>query len=144
MAVMFLDLDDFKLINDTHGHAAGDHVLREFAAALRETLRPEDIVARLAGDEFVVLLDRVADIDVDPLKVAAKIIRRVANGTSFEGQHLPIRPSIGVSIQRGPDYDAVALMRCADEAMYAAKRARNRTPQLRECEVVAGIVDALQ
>jgi len=144
IAAMFLDLDDFKQINDTHGHAAGDHVLREFAAALRGTLRMEDLVARLAGDEFVVLLDHVADIDVDPSKIAAKLLERVATGTTFDGQHLPIRPSIGIGIQRGPNYDAIALMRCADEAMYAAKRARNQTPQVRECEVAPDVVDTVQ
>ncbi|MDQ3206541.1 MAG: GGDEF domain-containing protein, partial [Pseudomonadota bacterium] len=143
IAVMFLDLDGFKQINDTHGHAAGDHVLREFAAALLGTLRTEDIVARLAGDEFVVLLDRLADIEDDPLKVAAKILERVACGTTFEGQHLPICPSIGIGIQRGPDYDVDALMRCADEAMYAAKRARNWTPQLRESGAAPDVIDVI-
>lgn len=144
MAVMFLDLDDFKQINDTHGHAAGDHVLREFAAALLDTLRAEDVVARLAGDEFVVLLDRVADIDKDPLKIAAKILDRVASGTTFGGQDLPMCPSIGIGIQRGPDYDAVALMRCADESMYAAKRAQDLTPQVRDCDAEPEVVDAVQ
>ncbi len=144
IAAMFLDLDRFKQINDTQGHAAGDHVLREFASALRDTLRPEDIVARLAGDEFVVLLDRVADIDVDPLKIAAKILERVASGTTFEGQHLPIHPSIGIGLQRGPVYDAGVLMRCADEAMYAAKRTHHQTPQVRECDAAPEVVDAVQ
>ena len=133
--VMFLDLDGFKLINDAHGHAAGDHVLREFAAALLDTLRTEDIVARLSGDEFVVLLDGVADVDSDPLKIATKILQRVAGGTIFEGEHLSIRPSIGIGIQRGPVYDAVTLMRCADEEMYAVKRTRDHAPQVRECDV---------
>lgn len=142
IAVMFLDLDDFKRINDTHGHAAGDHVLREFASALQDTLRPEDIVARLAGDEFVVLLDRVADIDIDPLKIAAKILERTERTTTFDGHQLSMCPSIGIGIQRAPDYDAVALMSCADEAMYAAKRSVNHTPQVRECRATPGVVDA--
>ncbi len=141
MAVMFLDLDDFKRVNDTYGHAAGDHVLKEFAAALLDTLRTEDVVARLAGDEFVVLLDSVADIDAGPLKIAAKILERVAGGTAFEGQHLLIRPSIGIGIQRGPDYDAATLMRCADEAMYAAKRAHDLTPQVREGAAAPDVAD---
>ncbi|MDQ3159412.1 MAG: PAS domain S-box protein, partial [Pseudomonadota bacterium] len=144
IAVMFLDLDDFKQINDVHGHAAGDHVLRAFAAALRDTLRPEDIIARLAGDEFVVLLDRVADIDADPLKIAEKILERVANGTMFEGHHLSFRPSIGIGIQRAPDYDAVALMRCADEEMYLAKRTVNHPPHVRDCIAQLDIIAALR
>ncbi len=141
---MFLDLDDFKQINDTHGHAAGDHVLREFATALRDTLRPEDIVARLAGDEFVVLLDRVSDIEVDPLKIAAKIFERVARGTTFEGHHISIHPSIGIGIQRAPNYDATALMRYADEAMYASKRSHNQTPQIRDCDAEPDVVNVVQ
>lgn len=144
IAVMFLDLNDFKRTNDTYGHAAGDYVLTEFAAALRETLRPEDIVARLAGDEFVVLLDRVSDIEVDPLKIATKILERVARGATFEGHRLTMRPSIGIGIQRAPDYDAVALMRCADEAMYAAKRAVNQAPQVRDCGSAPGAMKPAQ
>ena len=143
IAVLFLDLDGFKQINDTHGHAAGDHVLREFAAAIRDTLRNEDVVARLGGDEFVVLLDRVGDIDVDPLKIAAKILERVASGTTSDGQHLPIRPSIGIGIQRGPIFDAVALMRCADEEMYAVKRTHDQAPRVRECDTVPEVLDVV-
>ena len=132
LVVMFLDLDDFKQINDAHGHAAGDHVLKEFARALRETLRTSDLVARLAGDEFVVLLDQVADIDRDLPQVAAKILAHLGDGVIFQGQTLTVRPSIGIGIQRGP---GDALVHCADEAMYAAKRAEDRAPQIRECIV---------
>ena len=136
LAVMFLDLDGFKQVNDTFGHAAGDHVLREFARMLQDTLRPEDVVARLAGDEFVVLLQGLKDFDSDPTKIANKILERVASGTTFEGRHLSIRPSIGIGIQRAPDYDAVELMRCADAQMYAAKRAHHG-PHSSECEPTA-------
>lgn len=138
MAAMFLDLDDFKKINDAHGHAAGDHVLREFASALKATLREADVVARLSGDEFVVLLDQVIDVEDAPPRVATKILERMAAGTVFDGHTLSMRPSIGIGIQRGPDFDAEALMRCADEAMYAAKRAQDRLPQVRECTPGAG------
>lgn len=138
-AVMFLDLDGFKQVNDTHGHAAGDHVLAAFAGILRGSLRASDFVARLAGDEFVVLLDRVADIEGDPPAIAGKIIERAAAGTVFDGRHIAIRPSIGIGIQHGPAFDAAALMRCADEAMYAVKRARDGRPQVRACAgAVAG------
>ncbi len=133
LAVMFLDLDGFKQINDVHGHAAGDHVLQELAAVLRSTLRAGDVVARLGGDEFVVLLDHLTDLDGDPRKVAAKLRERLAGGTHFRGRALQIRPSIGIGIQRGPHYDAETMMRCADDAMYAAKRAGDQVPQVREC-----------
>ena len=134
LAVMFLDLDGFKQINDTHGHAAGDHVLREFAALLKRTLRAGDFIARLAGDEFVVLLDHVGDLQGDPPRVAAKINEALADGIRFEGAVLPVRASIGIGVQPGAPYDGDALVRCADGAMYAAKRDRSRAPQVRICD----------
>lgn len=132
-AVMFLDLDGFKAINDAHGHAAGDAVLREFAQTLKRTLRASDLVARLSGDEFVVLLDRVGDLEGSPPRVAAKILEAVSAGMDYEGHHLAIRPSIGIAVQRGPTFDADDLVRCADEAMYAAKRSRNERFTMVDC-----------
>ncbi|GAB6196146.1 diguanylate cyclase domain-containing protein [Lysobacter xanthus] len=122
VAVMFLDLDRFKHINDTCGHAAGDAVLREFAHRLRATLRRSDFVARLAGDEFVVLLDRVTDLEGDPPRVARKIIAAMQAPLEFGDRKLSMTTSIGIAAQRGPALDASELMHCADEAMYAAKR----------------------
>lgn len=136
-AVMFLDLDGFKSINDTHGHAAGDHVLKAFAALLRASLRASDLVARLSGDEFVVLLDRVADVEGDPPRVAAKILQAARDGVMFNGVQLSIQPSIGIAIQRGPKFDAEALVRRADEAMYAAKRQKNGVVEVYESRVDA-------
>ena len=72
---------------------------------------------------------------------ADRSIERVAEGTTFEGHHLQIRPSIGIGIQRGPHYDAMALMRCADEAMYASKNGDNQRPQVRECNVQSAGAD---
>jgi diguanylate cyclase (GGDEF)-like protein/PAS domain S-box-containing protein len=122
LAVMFLDLNGLKAVNDRHGHAAGDHVLRAFADGLRRSLRAGDFVARLAGDEFVVLLDGVGEGIDGATRVAEKVIATLLPGTTFEGQALPIEPSIGIAIQPGPRYDREALVRSADEAMYAAKR----------------------
>lgn len=121
-AVMFLDLDGFKQINDTYGHEAGDAVLCEFARRLTSTLRRNDLVARLAGDEFVVLLDQVADLAGHPPVIAQKILDAAESGFDFNGHRLPIRPSIGIAVQAGPDFSAECLMRRADEAMYRAKR----------------------
>jgi diguanylate cyclase (GGDEF)-like protein/PAS domain S-box-containing protein len=133
IAVMFLDLDGFKGVNDSHGHAVGDAVLRAFARALPGALRATDFVARLAGDEFVVLLDAVNDLDRDAPRIARKILRALAGGTTIDGHAIAIRPSIGIGVVRGPNYDGEVLMRCADEAMYAAKRARDGRPHIREC-----------
>lgn len=131
--VMFINLDGFKSVNDTHGHAAGDAVLRTFAERLRTCLRSSDLVARLAGDEFVVLLDHVVDPDRDPLIIARKILEAASSGAKFQGRRLPIRPSIGVGVQRGPKHDAEALMRCADEAMYIAKNAKGSGVHMKTC-----------
>lgn len=132
-AVMFLDLDGFKAVNDAHGHAAGDAVLRQFAKTLRATLRASDLVARLSGDEFVVLLDRVGDLEGSPPKIAAKILAAFEAGMDYQGHHLPIRPSIGIAVQRGPTFDADELLRCADEAMYAAKRSQVENFTMVDC-----------
>ena len=126
LMLMFLDLDGFKQVNDRHGHDAGDAVLREFAARLQGALRRSDVIARLAGDEFVVLLDNVNDVEGDPPRVAAKILAAVADGCLFRGERLAMTPSIGIAVHRGGRPDAARLMRRADEAMYAAKRSGDR------------------
>ncbi|MFC0679618.1 PAS domain S-box protein [Lysobacter korlensis] len=132
-AVMFLDLDGFKQTNDTFGHEAGDAVLCEFARVLTSTLRKNDLVARLAGDEFVVLLDQVSDLDGHPPVIARKIIDAAKAGLMFKGQHLSIKPSIGIAVQHGPAFDAECLMRRADEAMYLAKRRASEQFEILDC-----------
>ena len=122
VAVMFLDLDEFKQVNDNYGHEAGDAVLKEFAARLKATVRTSDVVARLSGDEFVVFLSLVGDSEQDPEIIARKVLAAVEPPLLFQGHSLEIKPSIGIAVQRGPYFDASALMRLADEAMYAAKR----------------------
>jgi diguanylate cyclase (GGDEF)-like protein/PAS domain S-box-containing protein len=118
IAVLFIDLDNFKTINDSLGHAAGDHVLVETAHRVRSTLRTEDTAARLGGDEFAVLLE---DADVT---AAARVAERIrgALGTPFWvlGQEVYISASIGIAIRRDGDA-AGELLRNADVAMYTAK-----------------------
>jgi diguanylate cyclase (GGDEF)-like protein/PAS domain S-box-containing protein len=119
IAVMFIDLDNFKTINDSLGHAAGDHVLVEMAHRLRSCLRTEDTAARLGGDEFAVLLE---DAEVT---AAARIAERIRStlGTAFWvlGQEVYVSASIGIAIRR--DGDAAGdLLRNADVAMYTAKQ----------------------
>ncbi|MEC5193607.1 diguanylate cyclase (GGDEF)-like protein/PAS domain S-box-containing protein [Xanthomonas campestris] len=124
VAVMFLDLDGFKRINDVHGHRAGDAVLVAFGRCLQQAVGTRYLVARLAGDEFVVLLDDLHAPERECAAVAERIRNAVAAGTTFGEQWLPIQPSIGVAWQRGTTADTASLMHAADEAMYAAKRAR--------------------
>ena len=117
-AVLFIDLDNFKTINDSLGHAAGDHVLVETAHRIRSCLRTEDTAARLGGDEFAVLLE---DAEVTgAARVAERI--RVALGTPFWvlGQEVYISASIGIAVRRDGDA-AGELLRNADVAMYTAK-----------------------
>jgi diguanylate cyclase (GGDEF)-like protein/PAS domain S-box-containing protein len=117
-AVLFIDLDNFKTINDSLGHAAGDHVLVETAHRVRSCLRTEDTAARLGGDEFAVLLE---DADVTAAARVAERIR-VALGTPFWvlGQEVYISASIGIAVRRDGD-TAGELLRNADVAMYTAK-----------------------
>lgn len=124
LAVMYLDLNNFKAINDGHGHAAGDHVLVNFATQVRACLRKSDFVARLSGDEFAIMLEGMRDVEAGVPVVADKLIHAAGAGTVWKGQLLQCLPSIGVAVQKGPAYDAETIMRSADQAMYRSKFGR--------------------
>jgi diguanylate cyclase (GGDEF)-like protein/PAS domain S-box-containing protein len=124
-AVMFLDLDNFKLINDSLGHEAGDVLLKAVAEGLRESVRPGDTVARLGGDEFVVALANVHHVD-DVATVANKILERLSRPVIVGERELVATPSIGISVYPLDDRSADGLLKNADIAMYHAKdRGRN-------------------
>ena len=121
--LIFVDLDNFKAINDTGGHAAGDSVLREIAKRLLSAVRPMDSVSRLGGDEFVVLLPALTS-SRDAMKVAARIQRTIDSPVALDHGAVPITASIGISIcdPAGPgSLDPDSLLRNADSAMYHAK-----------------------
>jgi diguanylate cyclase (GGDEF)-like protein/PAS domain S-box-containing protein len=120
-AVLFIDLDRFKIINESLGHEAGDELLREVGARLTGTLRASDVVARLGGDEFVVLLHRPGD-DGDIARSARRLIDVIVEPLSIRGQECRVTASIGVATYPGTASDEVTLMQCADVAMYAAKQ----------------------
>jgi diguanylate cyclase (GGDEF)-like protein/PAS domain S-box-containing protein len=126
LAVMFLDLDRFKTINDTLGHWAGDQLLRQVAERLREALRAEDTVARLGGDEFLVVLEDLNELG-HVAHVAEKILR--AHEAPFElgGQELHVTMSLGVAIYPRDAADAQTLLKYADTALYKAKAAGRNT-----------------
>jgi len=120
VAVMFLDLDDFKTVNDAYGHAAGDKVLRAVADALRGATRPEDTVARLGGDEFAVLLADSPDRYAASL-VAGRLLSAVQVPVHLAGYQHAVGVSIGISLGSVGQDSAEAMMRDADIAMYVAK-----------------------
>ncbi len=120
LAVMFLDLDRFKYINDTLGHEAGDQLLQEVATRLKACLRDSDTVARLGGDEFVVLLPELPE-EKDVTAVAWKILSGISKPFVLLGQEFRVTTSIGISTYPGDGLDEQTLMKNADTAMYRAK-----------------------
>jgi diguanylate cyclase (GGDEF)-like protein/PAS domain S-box-containing protein len=124
LIVVFADLDDFKTINDSLGHEAGDTVLVEIAQRFVEAIRPGDTVARLGGDEFAVLLEDVTDRH-DGEQVAQRLIAATGRSIEVGGSDVVVGVSIGIAVGQDQGVDADALLRDADVAMYNAKR-RNR------------------
>jgi len=120
LAVMFLDLDRFKNINDTLGHTVGDMLLQSIAGLLRDCLRESDTVARLGGDEYTILLSQIND-ETDALSVAQKILSAVNQKWVLDGHRLHLTTSIGISIYPNDGSEAETLIRKADTAMYHVK-----------------------
>ena len=121
LAVLFIDIDHFKAINDTLGHDAGDQVLVQFSQRLRSCVREVDTVARQGGDEFIVLLTELHSA-LDAQQVADKIIAAIAAPFLIHGETLAVAASIGIAVYPDDDGDTDALLEKADLAMYAAKQ----------------------
>ena len=121
LAVLFLDLDGFKLVNDTLGHAAGDDVLRQVAERLRRVIRREDLVARLGGDEFAVLLAEIRDVS-EASATARRILDSLERPISINGDIASISTGVGIAIATDATTDADELINRADIALYQAKR----------------------
>jgi diguanylate cyclase (GGDEF)-like protein/PAS domain S-box-containing protein len=121
MAVLFVDLDDFKTVNDSLGHAVGDRVLLEVAQRISGSVRAADTAARFGGDEFAILLEDVHDMST-AVETAERILDALSRPLELEENHLVIRASLGISIaEPGNPTDADELIRNADAAMYIAK-----------------------
>ena len=121
-ALLLLDLDDFKTINDSLGHSSGDEVLRVVAERLRGCLEPGDTAARLGGDEFAVLVPRVAD-EEEAVALGERLAAILRTPVTVAGREVLARASVGVRLAHGGDEDPERLLRDADMAMYAAKTA---------------------
>ncbi len=121
VGVMFIDLDGFKQVNDGGGHDAGDEVLRTVARRLRAAVRECDFVARVGGDEFVVVVEAVAS-PMQAFLVGRKLVRSVSEDVAFAGQAWRVGASVGIALSPGDGADAAALLKSADTAMYETKR----------------------
>lgn len=122
MALLLIDLDHFKPINDTHGHDAGDFVLQNVAQRLRHCVRTEDCVARLGGDEFAVLVGG-SNAEQHARDIAERLLRELAKPVEFAKQWLVITPSIGVALFPGDALQFGKLYKAADQALYRVKGA---------------------
>jgi diguanylate cyclase (GGDEF)-like protein len=118
--VLFLDLDNFKTINDTLGHPVGDRLLSSAAGRLSACLRDEDVLARIGGDEFVILLPKLNRSD-DAAVVARKLLESLTQPFDIDGQELTVSTSIGIAVYPGNGSDIDVLLKHADTAMYGAK-----------------------
>ena len=134
VSVIFIDINDFKTINDTLGHAAGDELLVAISQRLRDCVRPSDTLARLGGDEFAIMLERTASQE-EAIQVAERINRRLAERFSIGAQNISVRASAGIAtgaIGAGGTVSPEELIRNADVAMYRAKQASKRGWELFE------------
>ncbi len=146
MGILFLDLDHFKLINDSMGHHAGDALLRAVAPRLRSHLRPGDVVARFGGDEFGILIDRLADED-EAIAIADRVTAAFAKPFTMEGVEHFVSASIGIAVGRPSDrqpINADLLIRDADAAMYRAKERGRARSELFDAEMRASALRRLE
>lgn len=131
LAVLFIDIDKFKSINDSHGHDLGDQVLRMVADRLKSFVRDEDIVSRWGGDEFVCLCLEVTE-EADVTQLAEKMIQRIAEACDFNGTTLSISASIGIATYPADGDTVDMLFKNADTAMYKAKKTGKGVVQFRQ------------
>src|SRR5581483_1886691 len=143
VAVLFMDLDNFKGVNDSLGHSAGDALLTQVAERVQACIRPVDTVARLGGDEFAILLEDVRGIE-DATSVTDRIFEALDAPFQLEGKELAVRASIGIAVSDGAASDAESLLRNADVAMYVAKSAGKGCYRLFEPSMQVSMMERLE
>ncbi len=126
MAVMYMDIDRFKPVNDTYGHSVGDALLRIFSARLTHTMRASDTIARLGGDEFTVIMERIHRVE-DAAALAAKIVGVMQAPFDLSGTVVSVSASIGLAYYQGEDISPADLLNRADKLLYEAKQAGRNT-----------------
>ncbi len=126
MALMYMDIDHFKPVNDTYGHHVGDALLKAFSARLTQTLRASDTIARLGGDEFTIIMDKLARPE-DASALAAKIVKAMRQPFELDGVAVSVSASIGLAYFKDGEIDPDALIREADRLLYQAKQAGRNT-----------------
>lgn len=141
-AVFFIDLDRFKIINDTLGHEAGDQLLQEIALRLKQAVRSADVVARLGGDEFVLLVDEVNDLS-QVAAVAQKVLSAARKPIVLMGEECRVTASIGISMYPKDAEDDQSLMKTADIAMYLAKEEGKNNYQFYSKEIQSKSIERL-
>jgi diguanylate cyclase (GGDEF)-like protein len=134
LAVLFIDLDEFKLVNDTLGHAGGDALLKEVAMRLQSTVRSGDTVARISGDEFAIVLTDLARPE-DAALVAQKVIDRLSSAVEVHGKEVFVTASVGIAAFPADGDDAEGLIGAADAAMYRAKQSGRSAYQFFTAEI---------
>lgn len=120
LAVLFIDVDKFKSVNDLHGHSVGDQLLRHVADVLRHCIRKVDIAARFGGDEFVVMLGNLDESD-DSTVIASRIASQLQEPVVLDSIRVKVTCSIGIAVYPDDGDDCEALLRASDEAMYRIK-----------------------
>jgi len=120
MALMYLDIDHFKRINDSRGHVVGDGLLKLFASRLQRAVRAEDTVCRLGGDEFSIIVEHLTQPEIAE-GIAAKIVKSMQSPFSLEGDLIEVGASVGVAFYHGEGTEPQALIKRADEMLYQAK-----------------------
>jgi diguanylate cyclase (GGDEF) domain len=143
-AIVFIDLDDFKTVNDTLGHAAGDEVLVSFAARVRSCIRPGDTIARLGGDEFGVLLDGCSNAEADAGGFAQRLLNAARESYTVAGHQLNVTASMGISSDSLGAHDAESLLRNADLALYEAKTGGKDRHMLYHASMGSDVLERLE
>lgn len=140
IALLFLDLDHFKMINDTCGHEYGDMVLKTIGYRLRQCLREVDTAVRMGGDEFAILLEHISSVD-DVRAVAGRILMQIAQPIFFNGQSLTVTGSLGITIYPWDCANAQELLKHSDSAMYRAKAQGGNRYQFYTAGLQTGSID---